>query len=80
MSPNRLPNAPHARHPHWSRPVVVALIGPNGAGKSTLMNAIGGFVPAGGAVHVLGRDVSGLPAYRRHRAGRDQGYPAGAGD
>jgi len=40
MSPNRLPNAPHARHPHWSRPVVVALIGLPGAGKSTLANAL----------------------------------------
>ena len=29
---------------------LVGLIGTNGAGKSTLMNAIGGFVPAGGVV------------------------------
>ena len=55
---------------------LVGLIGTNGAGKSTLMNAIGGFVPAGGAVQVLGRDVSGLPAYRRHRAGLGRGFQA----
>lgn len=40
MSLNRLPSAPRARHPHWSRPVVVALIGLPGAGKSTLANAL----------------------------------------
>lgn len=40
MNLNRLLNAPRARHPHWSRPVVVALIGLPGAGKSTLANAL----------------------------------------
>jgi ABC-type branched-subunit amino acid transport system ATPase component/ABC-type branched-subunit amino acid transport system permease subunit len=48
---------------------LVGLIGTNGAGKSTLMNAIGGFVASTGTIEVLGRDVTGQPAFRRHRAG-----------
>jgi ABC-type branched-subunit amino acid transport system ATPase component len=55
---------------------LVGLIGTNGAGKSTLMNAIGGFVPADGHVEVLGRDVTGLPAYRRHRIGLGRTFQA----
>jgi ABC-type branched-subunit amino acid transport system ATPase component/ABC-type branched-subunit amino acid transport system permease subunit len=55
---------------------LVGLIGTNGAGKSTLMNAIGGFVPAGGQVEVLGRDVTDLPAYRRHRLGLGRTFQA----
>ena len=55
---------------------LVGLIGTNGAGKSTLMNAIGGFVPADGRVEVLGRDVTRLPAYRRHRLGLGRGFQA----
>jgi ABC-type branched-subunit amino acid transport system ATPase component/ABC-type branched-subunit amino acid transport system permease subunit len=55
---------------------LVGLIGTNGAGKSTLMNAIGGFVPATGEVTVLGRDVTGLPAYRRHRLGLGRTFQA----
>jgi ABC-type branched-subunit amino acid transport system ATPase component/ABC-type branched-subunit amino acid transport system permease subunit len=55
---------------------LVGLIGTNGAGKSTLMNAIGGFLPADGRVEVLGRDVSRLPAYRRHRVGLGRGFQA----
>jgi ABC-type branched-subunit amino acid transport system ATPase component/ABC-type branched-subunit amino acid transport system permease subunit len=53
---------------------LVGLIGTNGAGKSTLLNAICGFVPSTGAIDVLGRDVSGLPAHRRHRAGLGRGF------
>jgi iron complex transport system ATP-binding protein len=33
----------------------VTIIGPNGAGKSTLLRAIGGWVPHGGSVALLGR-------------------------
>jgi ABC-type branched-subunit amino acid transport system ATPase component/ABC-type branched-subunit amino acid transport system permease subunit len=55
---------------------LVGLIGTNGAGKSTLMNAIGGFVAADGAVEVLGRDVTDLPAYRRHRLGLGRTFQA----
>lgn len=43
---------------------IVGLIGTNGAGKSTLMNAIGGFVPAGGSI-----ELCGTPA-ARSTAGR----------
>lgn len=53
---------------------LVGLIGTNGAGKSTLMNAIGGFVPATGRIEVLGKDVSSMPAYRRHRLGLGRGF------
>ena len=55
---------------------IVGLIGTNGAGKSTLMNAISGFVPARGRIEVLGRDVSGLSPYRRHRLGLGRGFQA----
>jgi ABC-type branched-subunit amino acid transport system ATPase component len=55
---------------------LVGLLGTNGAGKSTLMNAIGGFVPAEGRVEVLGRDVTDLPAYRRHRLGLGRTFQA----
>ena len=55
---------------------LVGLIGTNGAGKSTLMNAIGGFVPADGRIEVLGRDVTDLPAYRRHRLGLGRTFQA----
>jgi iron complex transport system ATP-binding protein len=33
----------------------VTIIGPNGAGKSTLLRAIGGWVPYGGSIALLGR-------------------------
>ena len=55
---------------------LVGIIGTNGAGKSTLMNAIGGFVPSTGTIEVLGHDVSGLPAHRRHRLGLGRGFQA----
>ena len=55
---------------------VVGLIGTNGAGKSTLMNAIGGYIPSTGRIEVLGRDVSHLPAYRRHGLGLGRGFQA----
>ena len=45
---------------------VVGLIGPNGAGKTTLFNAISGFVGiTSGRVEIDGRDITGLPPYRR---------------
>jgi ABC-type branched-subunit amino acid transport system ATPase component len=61
---------------HVGQGELVGLIGTNGAGKSTLMNAIGGFVHSTGDVAVLGRDISGLPAYRRHRRGLGRGFQA----
>jgi branched-chain amino acid transport system ATP-binding protein len=49
---------------------VVALAGRNGAGKTTLLRClIGLHRQVGGTVHFLGRDVTGLPAHRRARAG-----------
>ncbi|MEU8803818.1 ABC transporter ATP-binding protein [Spirillospora sp. NPDC048819] len=48
---------------------LVGLIGPNGAGKTTLIDALTGLVPAGGRVTFAGRQIGGLPAHRRARAG-----------
>jgi branched-chain amino acid transport system ATP-binding protein len=47
-----------------------ALIGPNGAGKTTLFNLISGEFPAsqGRIVH-FGRDVTGMPSYKRAALG-----------
>jgi ABC-type branched-subunit amino acid transport system ATPase component/ABC-type branched-subunit amino acid transport system permease subunit len=45
---------------------IVALIGPNGAGKSTLFNLVSGIEPlAQGRVLLEGRDLQGVPIYRR---------------
>ena len=38
----------------------VTVIGPNGAGKSTLLRAVGGLLPAGDAVSLLGTPVARL--------------------
>ena len=48
---------------------IVGLIGPNGAGKTTLIDAISGFVNSTGTVTLGDRDLRGLPAYERARAG-----------
>jgi iron complex transport system ATP-binding protein len=44
----------------------LTIIGPNGAGKSTLLRAVGGAVPYGGTISLLGRPVGQLR--RRDRA------------
>jgi ABC-type branched-subunit amino acid transport system ATPase component len=42
------------------------IIGPNGAGKTTLFNLLSGELkPTTGGVALFGRDVTGLPPYRR---------------
>jgi putative spermidine/putrescine transport system ATP-binding protein len=44
-----------------------ALLGPSGSGKSTLLGAIAGFVPpSAGRIRVDGRDITGVPPYRRN--------------
>jgi branched-chain amino acid transport system ATP-binding protein len=48
----------------------LGIIGPNGAGKTTLFNLIAGSVrPASGSLTLLGRDITGLSAAERCRAG-----------
>jgi branched-chain amino acid transport system ATP-binding protein len=49
---------------------IVALIGANGAGKTSTLAAISGLVrPAGGAVRLAGRDLTGASAHTIVRAG-----------
>jgi ABC-type branched-subunit amino acid transport system ATPase component len=48
---------------------LVGLIGPNGAGKTTLIDAVCGFVPAGGSVRFRGQQVERRPAHERARLG-----------
>ncbi len=49
---------------------ITAIIGPNGAGKTTLLNVISGMVQAdSGSLLFAGRDITGLPAHERDRAG-----------
>ena len=53
-----------------NRGEVVALLGPNGCGKTTTFYTICGIViPEAGHVVVDGRDVTGLPMYRRAKLG-----------
>ncbi|MBU8869447.1 MAG: LPS export ABC transporter ATP-binding protein [Gemmatimonadales bacterium] len=49
---------------------IVGLLGPNGAGKTTSFYMIVGFIsPDGGKVFLDGKDISGLPMYKRARLG-----------
>ncbi len=49
---------------------VVGLLGPNGAGKTTVFYMVVGFIrPTSGRIWLDGRDVTGLPMYRRARLG-----------
>lgn len=55
---------------------IVGLIGPNGAGKTTAIDAMSGFAPATGSVAVAGRDLGGLKAHQRVRAGVGRTFQA----
>ena len=47
-----------------------AIIGPNGAGKTTLITQLTGQLqPNSGSIQFGGRDITGLPAYRRSALG-----------
>jgi branched-chain amino acid transport system ATP-binding protein len=47
-----------------------SIIGPNGAGKTTLFNLISGALkPTAGQVLLRGRDVTGIPLYRKAHLG-----------
>ncbi|HZT61867.1 MAG TPA: ABC transporter ATP-binding protein [Burkholderiales bacterium] len=49
---------------------LVCLIGANGAGKSSTLRAVAGLVPtAAGSISFGDREISGVPAFRRARAG-----------
>lgn len=56
---------------------VVGLMGPNGAGKTTLIDAVSGFVrPQAGKITLGDRDLGGMPAFRRARAGLSRSFQA----
>jgi branched-chain amino acid transport system ATP-binding protein len=49
---------------------LLGLFGPNGAGKTTLFNLIAGTAaPSAGTIRLNGREVTGLPAFRRAQLG-----------
>ena len=49
---------------------ITSLIGPNGAGKTTVFNIISGLTkPDSGEVKLLGKNITGMPAYKIARAG-----------
>ncbi|MEA2862853.1 MAG: branched-chain amino acid transport system ATP-binding protein [Bradyrhizobium sp.] len=47
-----------------------AIIGPNGAGKTTLISQLTGqLLPDAGIIQLAGRDITGVPAFRRSALG-----------
>jgi len=53
----------------------VALLGPSGCGKTTTLRMVAGFIePTEGRIHIGGRDVTGLPPYRRNTGMVFQSY------
>ncbi|MBN2123153.1 MAG: ABC transporter ATP-binding protein [Deltaproteobacteria bacterium] len=55
---------------HLERGELVSIIGANGAGKTSILNAVMGMVPlASGAIRFRDRDITGLAAHERARAG-----------
>ncbi|HET8742398.1 MAG TPA: ABC transporter ATP-binding protein [Gaiella sp.] len=54
---------------------LVGIIGPNGAGKTTLFNLLSGTLrPTTGRIVLDGRDVTGMPPYRRTQAGLGRSF------
>lgn len=52
-----------------------ALIGPNGAGKTTVLNQLSGELkPDSGRIRFAGRDITGLPVYKRAKLGLARSY------
>jgi branched-chain amino acid transport system ATP-binding protein len=52
-----------------------ALIGPNGAGKTTVLNQLSGELkPDAGRIFFNGREITGLPVYKRARLGLARSY------
>jgi len=53
----------------------IGLVGPNGAGKTTLFNCICGQLrPEHGSVELEGRELLGMPTYKRARLGISRTY------
>ncbi len=48
---------------------IVGLIGPNGAGKTTFIDAVSGFTPFVGSLHLAGQNIATLSPHARARAG-----------
>jgi len=55
---------------HVKRGEAVGLLGPNGAGKTTCFYIVTGLIdPDSGVIKLDGKDITGLPMYRRARLG-----------
>jgi len=60
---------------HVGEGEIVGLVGPNGAGKTTLFNCVCGQIrPDGGHVLLEGRELLGMPTYKRARLGVGRTY------
>ena len=53
---------------HLEKGDFVTILGSNGAGKSTLFNTVAGtYLPDSGRIYLDGRDITGLPDYKRSK-------------